>query len=184
VAKCQEVKVKARNVALSMVVVVGGAALVGAQPACGARVTVRQVGMQPNDDGTRTLKYRANVQIDPPGVCTRVSFSLMRSYVKGDGSTVEAGLPLAVEVQKRSTLLEGDDVLPTSRLVYWWTDDVRCEPCPGGQAAAPAQTSRSSAPAPAAAVANQAPSDAPHSKPRKKAALTVGAVAIGAILLL
>jgi hypothetical protein len=176
--------VKLRSVALLALLTMGAVPLVSAQT-CGARVTVRQVGMQPNDDGTRTLRYRASVQIDPPGVCTRVSFSLMRSYVRSDGSTIEAGLPLSVEVEKRNTLLEGDDVLPTSRLVYWWTEQVRCEPCTGETSTAAPPPAKAPKAAPAApARASEAATDTPHPKGRKKAALGLGAVAIGAILLL
>lgn len=163
------------------------AAAIGAQaqPSCGARVTVRQVAMQPNDDGTRTLKYRASVQVDSEGAaCTRVKFSVMRSYVKRDGSTVEAGIPVTVDVPRHNADVEGDDVLPTSRLVYWWPDQVRCEPCPAAATseASPAVPGKAKASAPQASADDS--SGASHPKHRKKAALTLGAVAMGALLLL
>jgi hypothetical protein len=170
--------------------VVTGLALLGgnasADPVCGARVTVREVGRQANDDGTRTLKYRAVVLADPAegASCARVSFNVMRSYVKADGSTAEAGIPVAVDAKKRSTTVDGEDVLPTSPLVYWWADQVRCEPC---AAEAPP------AAAPHAAAGKKQRSDlrleaepgqkAP-SKGRKKAAAALGVVALSALFLL
>jgi hypothetical protein len=104
---------------------------VHAESACGARVTVREVGRQLNDDGTRTLKYRASVEAETEASCAKISFSIMRSYVKADGSTTEGAIPMTIEARRRSTVIEGEDVLPTSRLVYWWADQVRCDACAG-----------------------------------------------------
>jgi hypothetical protein len=167
-------------------VIISGALLalipasVSADPVCGARVTVREVSRQPNDDGTRTLKYRASVQAEPAEgtVCSRVSFSVMRSYVKADGSTAEAGIPMTLEVRKRSTV-DGEDVLPTSRLVYWWADQVRCEPC-SAAASAPGRAR----PQARAEKAEEKTTDKASTNGRKKAAAVLGAVALGALLLL
>jgi hypothetical protein len=98
---------------------------------CAARATVRQMSASPNEDGTRTLRYRAHVQADrEAAACTRVSFTVMRSYVGADGATREEGIPLTVEV-KDQLEVDGEDVLATKKLVYWWTDRVTCEPCAG-----------------------------------------------------
>jgi hypothetical protein len=154
-------------------------ARVSADPVCGARVTVREVSRQPNDDGTRTLKYRASVQAEPAegAACSKVSFSVMRSYVKADGSTAEAGIPMTIEARKRSTVVDGEDVLPTSRLVYWWADQVRCEPCSGDPVASASSRVRPQAKA-------EKTEDKAQPKGRKKAAAALGAVALGVLLLL
>jgi hypothetical protein len=96
---------------------------------CGARVTVRQVGMKANEDGTRTLKYRAKVEADHgTSRCAKVQFTVMRSYVRTDGQKLEDGIPVTVEAEKRAEV-EGEDILATNKLVYWWADRVSCQPC-------------------------------------------------------
>jgi hypothetical protein len=105
-----------------------GPAGAGAQE-CGARVTVRQVGMKANEDGTRTLKYRARVEAaTESSQCAKVSFTVMRSYIRTDGQKLEDGIPVAVEADGRVEV-EGEDILATSKLVYWWADRVSCQPC-------------------------------------------------------
>jgi hypothetical protein len=161
--------------------VMAGLALLGARlsadPVCGAHVTVREVGRQANDDGTRTLKYRATVLAEPAegASCARVSFSVMRSYVKSDGSTAEGPIPVTLEVKKRNTTVDGQDVLATTRLVYWWADQIRCEPCTGEVAPATGKARSESRPD---------KDEKGSAKGRKKAAAALGAVALGAMLLL
>jgi hypothetical protein len=173
-----------------MVVMALGSVRTADAQVCGARVTVREVARQVNDDGTRTLRYRANVLAEPAEgtSCARVSFSVMRSYVKTDGTTAEAGIPVTVEVKKRSTNVDGEDVLATSRLVYWWADQVRCEPCSGEVTEAPPAPAAKAQAAADKKVQFEAPQpekeEKPPSKGRKKAAAALGIVALGALLLL
>jgi hypothetical protein len=176
---------------MGVTVLATGAASAG--PVCGAHVTVREVGRQANDDGTRTLKYRATVLAEPAdgASCARVTFSVMRSYVKSDGSTTEGAIPVTLEVKKRNTTVDGEDVLATTRLVYWWADQVRCEPCSEASGApaeaGPKPRAESREDKPQAAFRSEKaekPEKAPSSSGRKKAAAALGAVALGAILLL
>jgi hypothetical protein len=106
-----------------------------AAQACGAHVSVRQVDKKQNEDGTRTLKYRAVVQADPAAGCTRVSFHVIRSYVRNDGVTLEEPIPMSVEAHDQE-VVEAEDVLATNKLVYWRADRVSCQPCAGVAVAA------------------------------------------------
>jgi hypothetical protein len=145
---------------------------------CGARATVRQTAMKMNDDGTRTVRYRADVLADREAAqCTNVHLMVMRSYVKADGSTVEEGIPLSLEVHDRKQF-DGEEVLPTSKLVYWWTDRVRCEPCAGAAQDAKAPTS------PQGSEKRAAGDAASGGKGKKTVLGMVGAVALGVLLVL
>jgi hypothetical protein len=112
---------------LAVTAVALGSAPAGAQ-SCGAQVSVRQVDKKQNEDGTRTLKYRATVQADPAAGCTRVSFDVIRSYVRHDGVTLEDPIPMSVEAHDQE-VVEAQDVLATSKLVYLRAERVSCQPC-------------------------------------------------------
>src|SRR5687767_11978438 len=101
--------------------VVGALSAAAAAPAaevCGARVSVRQIAMTPNEDGTRTVRYRASVETDQPA-CAQVSFTIVRSYIKPDGTNMEDMIPVDVQVPGRAVDVEGDTVAHTRRLIYW-----------------------------------------------------------------
>jgi hypothetical protein len=120
---------------------------------CGARVTVRQIGMTANEDGTRTLRYRASVQTDQ-SACTKVAFTIIRSYIKPDGTAVEDAIPVEVQVPGRAIDVEGETLANTRRLIYWRADRVSCQPCSDQATGVPA------APVPAAS-SRSVPTSAP-----------------------
>ena len=153
-----------------------------AQP-CGARVTVRQIGMTTNEDGTRTLRYRASVQTDQ-SACTKVTFTIIRSYIKPDGAAVEDAIPVQVQVPGRAIDVEGETLANTRRLIYWRADRVSCQPC-GDQATGvpaapvPAASSRPvPTTAPPAETDDRAARGSSGPKLGKKAALIGGGAAI------
>jgi hypothetical protein len=158
------------------------AGAVEAADACGAQVSVRQVATTPNADGTRTVRYRATVQTDQTS-CTRVTFTIMRSYIKTDGTAFEDAIPVDVQVEGRADV-EADTVADTRRLIYWRAERVTCEPCASGTKA----TGTTAAPAASAGRRSAGRTDdAGLEKPKagKKAALIAGGVAVavgGAVL--
>ena len=119
-------------------VLAGAAVLLGgrseAADVCGAQVTVRQIGMTPNDDGTRTVRYRASVETDQV-TCAKVSFSIIRSYIKPDGTAFEDAIPVDIQVPGRAVDVEGETLANTRRLIYWRAEKVACLPCAAGSAA-------------------------------------------------
>jgi hypothetical protein len=104
------------------------AAAAPAAEVCGARVSVRQIAMSQNEDGTRNVRYRASVETDQTS-CARVSFTIVRSYLKPDGSNYEDMIPVEVQVPGRAVDVEGDTVADTRRLIYWRAEKVSCQPC-------------------------------------------------------
>jgi hypothetical protein len=110
---------------------------------CGAQVTVRQIKLTPNADGTRTVRYRASVQTDQPA-CAVVSFTIIRSYIKPDGAAFEDAIPVEVDVPGRVDV-EADTIADTRRLIYWRAEKVTCRPCAGSASNAPAASAPSAA---------------------------------------
>jgi len=159
-------------------------AAAGAQAAgvCGAAVTVRQIRLSPNEDGTRTVRYRATVQTDQPA-CARVSFTIIRSYIKPDGTAFEDAIPVEVQVPGRSVDVEADTIANTRRLIYWRAEKVTCEPCAGTAGnlpaapmpSSPSRSSPGSAPAPEAQGGGDSGWTLPHVGP--KAVIVGGAAA-------
>jgi hypothetical protein len=161
---------------------------------CGARVDVKQIGMTPNEDGTRTVRYRASVQTDQV-TCAKVSFSILRSYIKPDGTAFEDVIPVDIQVPGRAVDVEGETLANTRRLIYWRAEKITCEPCAKGEVAAtnvppapvPATARRRPATGGAAAAPAAPSSDEGGMKlPGKKAVLIGGAAAAvgGAALVL
>jgi hypothetical protein len=189
-ATMEEVSVKLRFLSYAAV---AGAALVASAPAdavaqvCSARATVRQIGVKPNDDGTRTLRYRATLQADKDAVpCTKVDLTVVRSYVAADGTTREEGIPLSAEVKDKLEI-DGEDVLATSKLVYWRTERVTCEPCAGAPATTKAAAMAIDPPAASAATEDSEAGDAaqqPKLTPKKKKVLGALTVMLGVLLVL
>jgi hypothetical protein len=144
----QEVRVE-RVSRASFFMMAGAALLLGgrseAADVCGAQVTVRQIGMTPNEDGTRIVRYRASVETDQP-TCAKVGFSIIRSYIKPDGTPFEDAIPVDIQVPGRAVDVEGETLANTRRLIYWRAEKVTCQPCAGGSAAnvaaAPVPSSR------------------------------------------
>jgi hypothetical protein len=108
-----------------------GPGLVQAADVCGARVDVRQIGMTSNDDGTRTVRYRASVQTDQV-TCAKVTFSIIRSYIKPDGTAFEDAIPVDIQVPGRAVDVEGETLANTRRLIYWRAERISCQPCADG----------------------------------------------------
>jgi len=155
---------------LSMILLTGASPC--AAQVCAARVKVHQVGMKANQDGTRTLRYQARVQTDSAGpACATVAFSVLGSYVKPGGATLEDTIPVAVDARRRTVVVEGEEVLPTSKLVYWRVDGVTCEPCPEtaraqkGAPRAASTASRVGRGAVASAAAETSPPPTPPARP-------------------